>query len=339
MRAAIIGMGPMGVRHVAALGRVTGVELVAVCDSRLEALEAPCLDSRVQKFRSADALLSEAKPELLILATNAPSHHALTLAALDAGVRRILCEKPVACSLAQAREMSDKAKACGAALAVNHGRRHVPAYEWLASQIRSGEWGALRSVRSACPGIGLGCLATHFIDLVRFLSGDDFTELCGWVDPEKGTNPRGSCFHDPGGLIVATGASGARYIHHQIEDGAGPDSMILDLTSARVTIDERGGEVTIIWRDLSVKPGPGRPPRFENRTLPAEYPLKLDIIEMTACVLRELVQGTTLTCDIEHGYKSLEAVVATHVSSGNQHSVISLPLSDPAVLSKEYAIT
>lgn len=93
MKAAIIGMGPMGVRHIAALGRVTGVELVAVCDSRSQALEAPCLDSRVQRFLSADVLLNEAKPELLILATNAPSHHALTLSALDAGVRRILCRK------------------------------------------------------------------------------------------------------------------------------------------------------------------------------------------------------------------------------------------------------
>jgi predicted dehydrogenase len=339
MKAAIIGMGPMGVRHIAAVGKVPDLELVAVCDSRAEAIEKAGLDARVGRFLRADDLLSEARPDLVILSTTAPSHHALTRAALQSGVRRILCEKPVACSLEQARDMLDRAAACGAVLAVNHCRRHVPAYQWLAGKIRSGEWGALRGVRSACPGIGLGCLATHFIDLLRFLGGEDFVEVFGWVDPEKGANPRGACFHDPGGLIVATGASGARYVHHQIEDAAGPYSLTLDLTSARVSVEEREGKISVIWRDPSVKPGPGRPPRFESIACPDEAPLRLDLVEMTAGVLRDLVRGTDLACAGEHGYKSLEVVVAAYGSSAAGHRAVSLPLAEPDLLSKELPIT
>jgi predicted dehydrogenase len=339
MKTAIIGMGPMGVRHVAAVAKVPELELVAVCDSRAEALENAGLDARVGRFARAEDLFAAAGPELVILATTAPSHHALTRTALQAGASRILCEKPVACSLRQAREMLDQAAARGAVLAVNHCRRHVPAYRWLAGQIRSGEWGALRGVRSACPGIGLGCLATHFLDLLRFLGGEDFVEVFGWVDAEKGVNPRGACFHDPGGLIVATGASGARYVHHQIEDAAGPYSLTLDLTSARISVEERDGKIGVIWRDPSVKPGPGRPPRFETLACPEEAPLRLDLVEMTAGVLAELARGAALTCAGEHGYKSLEAVVAAYGSHAAGHVAMPLPLTDPDLLDKELPIT
>jgi len=339
MKVAIIGMGPMGVRHIAAVGKVPGLELSAVCDSRPEALEKTGLDPNVARYLSAEELLDKAPPELLILSTTAPSHHSLTLAALRAGVRRILCEKPIACSLRQAREMLDQAAVCGAVLAVNHCRRHVPAYRWLAGKIRSGERGVLRGARSACPGIGLGCLATHFLDLLRFLGGEDFVEVFGWVDAEKGANPRGACFHDPGGLIVATGVSGARYIHHQIEDAAGPYSLTIDLTSARISVEERDGKIGVIWRDPSVKPGPGRPPRFENLACPEDAPLRLDLVEMTAGVLAELARGDALTCAGEHGYKSLEAVVAAYGSHAAGHAAMTLPLSDSDLLDKELPIT
>jgi predicted dehydrogenase len=339
MKAAIIGLGPMGLRHAASVARVSGLELAAVCDTRKEALEKAALGPGVRRFEDAGRLLTESLPDLLIIATTAPSHHNLTLAALDAGVRRLLVEKPLACSLAQAKEMLEEGQRCGARIAVNHCRRHVAGYAWLAKEIRSGRWGTMRGIFASCPGIGLGCLATHFLDLMRFLGGEDFVTVSGWVDPERKSNPRGADFHDPGGLIVATGASGVRYVHHQIEDSSGPFSLVLDLTQARVTVEEDEGRLSVMRRDPSVTPGPDRPARFEVLEPPAESPLKLDILEMCAAVLTELAGDGPLTCDARHGYQSLEAVVATHVSHRRGHIPLSLPLEEMEILTEELPIT
>jgi predicted dehydrogenase len=66
MKVAIIGMGPMGVRHIAAVGKVLGLELSAVCDSRPEALEKTGLDPNVARYLSAEELLDKAPPDLLM---------------------------------------------------------------------------------------------------------------------------------------------------------------------------------------------------------------------------------------------------------------------------------
>lgn len=339
MRAAIIGLGPMGLRLVASVAKVPGFELVAACDIRPEALETPALAPGVRRFDDSGQLLAESLPDILIIATTAPSHCHLTLAALDAGVRRLLVEKPMASSLSQAKEMLERGRRYGARMAVNHSRRHVAGYAWLASEIRSGRWGKLRGIFASCPGIGLGCLATHFLDLMRFLSGEDFLSVSGWVDPERRANPRGAAFHDPGGLTVATSASGTRFVHEQIEDGAGPFSLVLDLTQARVTVEDNEGRISVIWRDPSVTPGPGRLPRYEVVEPPAEGLLELNLIELGAAVLRELAGDGPLTCDAQHGYQSLEAVVATHFSHRRGHIPLSLPLQEEGILTEELPIT
>jgi predicted dehydrogenase len=337
-RVAIIGMGPMGRRHLQTLPLVPNAELVGVADSRPEALTAAGLNG-ARSFTDAQRMLTDLRPDVVIVATNGPSHHALVLAAMRAGARGVLCEKPFACSLAEAEEMVLASQENGCSLAVNHCRRHVPAYRWLRERLQSGEWGQLRSMRASWPGIGLGCSATHMIDLWRFLGGEHLDAVYGWVDPVRGTNPRGAEFSDPGGMIVVTSSSGARYVHEQTEDGAGPGTFVIDTTGAEIRIDEREGTVAVLARDLSVKPGPGRPPKYDVAPLPAEAPLVIDIVRLSAETLRELVEERELTCPAEHGLHSLEVVVATYLSHDRGHARVALPLTDPESKAKWLPIT
>ncbi len=324
-RVAIIGLGPMGRRHLQALRLLPGAQLVAVADASPKALEVDVNGART--YTDVQAMLSEVQPGTVIVATNGPSHRALVLAAIAAGVSGILCEKPMACSIAEAEEMISAAHNAGCALAVNHGRRHVPAYSWLAQQLQTGALGQLRSIQSSWPGIGLGCLATHMIDLWRFLGGEELRSVTGWVDPVRGPNPRGSQFCDPGGMIVAISSSGARYVHEQAEDGAGPGTLVIETTGAQIIIDERSATVTGLARDASVKPGPGRPPKYDAFSLPPDAPLALDIVRLTAEILRELLEGKDLTCAAEHGLRSLEVVVGAHLSHRSGHVPVPLPLA------------
>ena len=339
MRVGIVGFGPMGKRHAAAVACAPGLELVAVADRRPEAFESKELEGSVLQYSDALSLIEEARPELVVVATNAPSHSAVVMAAVEHGARAVLCEKPIACSLAEADLMIRACDLAGARLAVNHCLRHVPAYGWVRERIASGLWGTLRGVRMASPGIGLGCVTTHYIDLASFLSGDAFVRVTGWVDPERGPNPRGAEFHDPGGLVVAEGASGARFVFQQMEDASGPASIVLDLTLARVVIEEREERVSVILRDPSVKPGPGRPPKFDEISLPNDRPLKIDVVELTAAVMTELAGGDVLTCSGGDGYRSLETVVAAYVSNARGNVPVGLPLDGDEALTWELAIT
>lgn len=335
---AIIGMGPMGSRHLQALPLVPNAELVGVADSCPGALAAADLNG-ARSFTDAQRMLNDLRPDVVIVATNGPSHHALVLAAIRAGARGVLCEKPFACSVAEAEEMVLASQGTGCSLAVNHCRRHVPAYRWLRERLQSGEWGQLRSMRASWPGIGLGCTASHIIDLWRFLGGEELNTVVGWVDPVRGPNPRGSEFSDPGGMIVATSASGTRYVHEQTEDGAGPGTLVIETTRVQIVVDEYARSVAILERDLSVKPGPGRPPKYDPLLLPAEAPLTIDIIRLSAETLRELVQERKLTCAGEDGLRSLEIVIAAHLSNERGHTPVALPLTDPEAKAKWLPIT
>jgi hypothetical protein len=117
-------------------------------------------------------------------------------------------------------------------------------------------------------------------------------------------------------------------VHEQTEDGAGPGTLVIETTGAQIMIDERSGSAGMMVRDVSVKPGPGRPPKYDAVLLPAEVPLALDIVQLSADVLRELVEERVLTCAAEHGLRSLEVVVAAHISHCRGHAPVSLPITD-----------
>jgi predicted dehydrogenase len=328
----------MGRRYVEALRLVDNAELTAVADTRPEALSGADLNG-IRSYTEPLTMLAEAQADVAIVATNGPSHHSLVLAAIAAGASGILCEKPMACSVDEAEEMVRTARDKGCKLAVNHTLRHVPAYRWLAQQLQSGRWGELRSIQSSWPGIGLGCLATHMVDLWRFLGGEEINTVFGWVDPVRGRNPRGAEFSDPGGMIVATSASGTRYVHQQAEDGAGPGSLAIETTKTQIVVDQYARSVVVLLRDLSVKPGPGRPPKYDPVLPPPEALLALDIVRCSAEALRELVEDREMTCAAEHGLRSLEVVVAAHLSNDRGHAPVSLPLNDPESKAKWLPIT
>src|ERR1700687_3046479 len=101
MKAAVIGVGPHGRRIVDVLRALPGVELAAVVDRSEQALAAAELPPDVARYRSDQELWSRGDVALVCVATNGPSHAALSLSAMEAGARYLLVEKPMACSLAE----------------------------------------------------------------------------------------------------------------------------------------------------------------------------------------------------------------------------------------------
>jgi predicted dehydrogenase len=327
VKTAIVGLGPQGKRVVDVVKKLEGLELAAVIDLRQESLDALDAGPEVVRSKSSEAVFVEQGIELCCITTTGPSHASLAIAAMRAGVGRVMVEKPMACSVADSAKMIEVAAETGSRLAVNQSRRHDKFYRWLRDSVRSGRWGELRALWIQRPGIGLGCLGTHSFDLARFLSDRDVTRVTAWVDEPVGTNPRGAEFVDPGGLVVMELGRKVRAVISQIEDGAGPMSVELDLTGARVRVDEKYDRVEIIERDLSVKPGPDRPAVFKEAQLPEGISAKTNLQDMTRGLLRELMGTGEMDCDARHGLIAIEVLAAAHASAARGQVPVELPLS------------
>ena len=324
MKAAVLGAGPHGRRILTALGRREDVDVLAVVDRRPEALEHADIAGDVRRYGTSGELWERSPVDLVCVATNGPSHAALALEAMEHGATRILVEKPIACSVADAEHLMREAERRGVRLAVGQGRRHAPIYRWLRDEIRAGRLGSPRSLWVHMPGIGLGVRGIHSIDLIRFLADAEVQGVVGWVDDPLGENPRGAEFVDPGGMIVMDMGPRLRGVVVQNEDGAGPISVEVDLTAARIRLDERFGTVEIVERDQAVLPGPGRPPRFHHRDPPEGMSARLDALQMINGVVEELLGEGDMECDGHHGVEAFKILVGAYVSDRDGHRRVGL---------------
>ncbi len=336
----MLGLGPQGRRVLGVLAKMNGVAVVAAVDRSPKALAAAAeLPACARRFSTPEDLWESGGAELVCVTTNGPSHESLALAALRSGAKFVMVEKPMACSPAECDRMIRAAKSSGARLAINQSRRHDPIYRWLRDKIRSGAWGKPRALWIQRPGIGLGCLATHSFDLARFLTDREVESVTAWVDAPLKANPRGKDFIDPGGLSVLDMGPGLRAVVSQIEDGAGPMSVELDLTAARVRIDDRAGTVEILERDLSPIPGPDRPPTYRLGEFPETLRPRDKISVWIGGLLTELLSDGPMECDALHGRAAVEILTAAHLSSERGHAPVPLPLAGKAEREKWLPVT
>lgn len=173
LRTAVVGLGLAGKGHVARIvGEPGDFTLVAGCDLSADIRSAFAAEHPgVPLHADFDAMLAREKPDALVIATSAPPRCALTLRAVEAGVRGLYVEKPMAVSLGEARRMAAACAAKNVPLLVNHQRRTLPVFRAMRRLISSGAIGRLRSIRASCAGDLLSD-GTHLIDTVRFLVGD-----------------------------------------------------------------------------------------------------------------------------------------------------------------------
>jgi predicted dehydrogenase len=128
---------------------------------------------------------------LVDVATPGNTHHEIAIAALEAG-KHVLCEKPLANTLDEAREMLDAARRAGTMNMVCFNYRRAPAVQLAKRLIDEGRLGDLRHWRAVylqdfildpefpliwrfrkeVAGSGaLGDLGAHLVDLAHFLIG------------------------------------------------------------------------------------------------------------------------------------------------------------------------
>lgn len=146
----MIGLGVMGTRMVQAIERHrlhNDLQVTAVCDVHASAVEQ-FASSLGDVYTTTDyrQLLQEADTDLIYVAAPPKYHYDIVLAAIAHG-KHVLCEKPLANSVAQAAEMVTAARQAGIVSAMNFPLQYGVALNHYAQLIEEGYIGELRRLR------------------------------------------------------------------------------------------------------------------------------------------------------------------------------------------------
>jgi predicted dehydrogenase len=185
MKAAVIGVGSMGMNHARVYTELSEIELVGVADVNDVAASKVARLRGTRAFGDYRDMLKECQPDIVSIAVPTQFHFQVVLDALDAGCH-VLVEKPIAATVAEGNEMSARAKAKGLKLVVGHIVRFNPAVQMLKSQLDIGALGQIFQIRCRRLGpfptriqdVGVVIdLATHDLDIMSYLIGSKVTRL------------------------------------------------------------------------------------------------------------------------------------------------------------------
>jgi len=240
-RVAIIGTGGIARTHAQGWKATKRCDLVAGVDIRPEAAARFAEEFSVpHTYDNVEEMLAKEKPDIVSICTWHGTHAAFTIAAANAGVAGILCEKPMAVSLGDADAMLDAVAKSGSKLAIGHHHRFNPRNTEARRLIASGVIGKPHLIR-LCTSGGLTNNGTHAIDRARYLLGDPKAEwVLGQVERRTDRYERLEPIEDAcAGIIAFEG--GARLV---IESDL-PDGGLNDAAAGFSTLHVYGTEGTL----------------------------------------------------------------------------------------------
>lgn len=324
MKVAVVGVGRMGRRHIQAV-RSLGLEICGICDASVDALGLAEKEQGIgpeRHFSTFRSLLSVSCPDCVIVATTAPTHASYTCAAAEAGVKFVLCEKPMAVSLDECDRMLDVCREHGTRLAINHQMRFMEQYLLPKATIETAAFGGLRSVTVVSGNFGLSMNALHYFEMFRFMTGEHPRSVAAWFSTDKVPNPRGPQFEDRAGAVRIETATGRRfYLDCWADQGHGVQAIYAG-PLGQIHVDELQGVMTVGVRESTCRDLPstryGMPAVQSTRTIaPA------DVIGPSAAVLRALLSGTDYPSG-EDGRLAVAVLVAAYLSNERGHTAIDL---------------
>ena len=156
LRVGVIGCGYIGATgHLPAFAEAAQAgqcTIAGVADPDTALAERVAQPYGVPAFGSATALLHEARPDVVSIATMPSTHRDLVLEALAAGCH-VLCEKPVAMSVAEAAEMVAGAERAGRLLSVCFQYRTWDEARHVRQRVAAGDLGHVSLVRTWGGGV------------------------------------------------------------------------------------------------------------------------------------------------------------------------------------------
>jgi len=245
LRVAVIGAGYWGPNLARNFRASPDWDLAAICDLDTDRAQRVA-DSvgGVPVTSSLDEILADASIDAVAIATPARTHHAIVLAALDAG-KHVIVEKPLADTRERGLEMVERARSKGVVLMADHTYCYTPAVLKIRELIADGFLGDILFVDSVRINLGLiqpdvdvfWDLAPHDLSIMDFV-------LPGGLDAAT-ASAHGA---DP----LGTGKSCIGYLAMPLSSGAIAHVHVNWLSPTKIRQMVIGGtKRTLVWDDLN----------------------------------------------------------------------------------------
>ena len=198
IRVGVIGTGFIGPAHIEALRRLGNIEVAALADINEQTARAKAEMLNVPRFYGDyKEMLADGDIKAVHICTPNNLHYQMSKEALDAG-KHVICEKPLAMTAAEAKELVDLAAKKKAVNAVHFNIRYYPLMRQVRLMVSKGEMGDIFAVQGSYlqdwlfyptdynwrlePGMSgksraIADIGSHWIDLIEYVSGLKIVEV------------------------------------------------------------------------------------------------------------------------------------------------------------------
>jgi predicted dehydrogenase len=197
IRTAVIGTGFMGRVHLEALRRTENVDVAAIAGRNTAAAEKLGSAFGVPTV-TQEAILRDTTIDAVDICTPNAQHFSMAKEALLAG-KHVLCEKPLAISVEEGRELATLAAQKGLRNCVCHNLRYYPMVQQMRAMREAGDLGEILVVqgtysqdwllyetdwnwrvetKAGGPSRCMADIGSHWFDMAEHLTGLRVTTLC-----------------------------------------------------------------------------------------------------------------------------------------------------------------
>ncbi|TVQ40898.1 MAG: gfo/Idh/MocA family oxidoreductase [Spirochaetaceae bacterium] len=149
IEAGVIGTGFIGPVHIGGLRRIPGIHVKALADAGPDVSRAKAAELGVGQWHGDyQQLLKDDDIQVVHICVPNHLHYEVARAALQAG-KHVICEKPLAMTVAEARELTELAHTRKLVNAIHFNIRYYPLIRQLKTMVERGEMGRIFSVHGS----------------------------------------------------------------------------------------------------------------------------------------------------------------------------------------------
>ncbi len=195
----MVGQGAFANKHLDAIARIDGIEVVTICGGSVDSTEAVATKRSIPHWTTdLDESLAQPGVEAAILTSPTQIHADQAEQVMRAG-KHVMVEIPMADSLADSQRIVDVQKETGKIAMIGHTRRFNPSHQWIRQRIQAGELKIQQMVvqtfffrRTNMNALGkprswtdhlLWHHACHTVDLFQYQTGETASEAYALQGP------------------------------------------------------------------------------------------------------------------------------------------------------------
>jgi 2-hydroxy-4-carboxymuconate semialdehyde hemiacetal dehydrogenase len=200
MKICLAGHGAFGIKHLEAMAKIPGIEVISLAGSNVQAAREVAQQWKIPHW-TANLAESLAQPGLdaVILTTPTQMHAAQGVECMRAG-KHVMIEIPMADSVADSERLVRVQQETGVVAMAGHTRRFNPSHQWVHKRILAGELKILQMDvqtyffrRTNTNALGkprswtdhlLWHHACHTVDLFAYQTGETASQACALQGPK-----------------------------------------------------------------------------------------------------------------------------------------------------------